>query len=70
MRAAGSWAPSTPTRSPTPWASTAGCSQTSRGLGEADVRAAGARVRRAVADHPELAEEIDGIAEGARFITR
>lgn len=39
----------------------------SRGLGAADVRAAGARVRRTVApDHPELAEEIEGIAAGAR----
>lgn len=39
----------------------------SRALEPADIRAAGERVRRAVApDHPELAEEIEGIAEGAR----
>jgi isopenicillin-N N-acyltransferase-like protein len=40
----------------------------SRGLGPGDVRAAGERVRRAVApDFPELVEEIEGIAEGARI---
>jgi isopenicillin-N N-acyltransferase like protein len=40
----------------------------SRGRGRGDVREAGERVHRAVApDFPELAQEIEGIAEGARI---